>query len=361
MSKSAKKSNDLSPAWDKEKISTFQRVLADWFRREARVLPWRVKRSVYRTVVSEFMLQQTRVTTVLPYFEKWMQVFPDFSTLAKAEEDEVLRLWQGLGYYSRARNLHKLAKVWVNLDSEPVTSPEWQRLPGIGPYSAAAISSLSRKQPEAVVDGNVVRVLSRLWDDRKLYRSAAEAVEAYRPLSAELLNVNNPGTHNEGLMELGAMVCLARSPLCTVCPVYRFCASGQNGRAQTLPRITRSTKVHRTVHHAWVFNAGKILLRRHLPGERMTGLVELPEIDSLQGDGWKCGDKPILVKKRGIGNEKITEKIFVVSAPGKENKTKSPFVWVRLEELDNYSISGPHRRWIQALLAQIQPSGSSCS
>jgi len=143
----------------------FQRALHDWYRVNHRKLPWREAPSLYKTVVSEFMLQQTQVATVLPYFERWLRELPDFAALAAAAETRVIKLWEGLGYYSRARNLHKLGQAVAALPHLPRSVAEWQELPGIGPYTAAAIASISLGQPAACVDGNVVRILARLTAD----------------------------------------------------------------------------------------------------------------------------------------------------------------------------------------------------
>ena len=148
----------------------FHQCLLDWYDEHQRTLPWRTRPSLYKTVVSEFMLQQTRVATVLPYFQKWISKFPDFSSLASAKEDEVLKSWEGLGYYSRARNLHKVAQIMSTQKSIPHDIAFWLRLPGIGPYIAAAVTSISFGQNEAVCDGNVVRVLTRILAVKKSLR-----------------------------------------------------------------------------------------------------------------------------------------------------------------------------------------------
>ena len=141
----------------------FRKILLGWYGKYQRELPWRAKPNLYKTVVSEFMLQQTRVSTALPYFANWLQKFPSFTVLAEAKEEDVLKGWEGLGYYSRARNLHRLAKTISPLKSIPEDAKFWQTLPGIGPYTSAAITSISFNQPEAVCDGNVVRVLTRIF------------------------------------------------------------------------------------------------------------------------------------------------------------------------------------------------------
>src|SRR4051794_37453196 len=166
----------------------FQHALLAWYRVHQRKLPWRTAPSLYKTVVSEFMLQQTQVKTVLPYFARWLAALPDFPALAAASEEKVLKLWEGLGYYSRARNLHRLAKAIVALPAPPQTPEAWLDLPGVGPYTAAAITSIALGAPAACVDGNVVRILARLTADATPYRDSASAAKAFSPLATTLLS-----------------------------------------------------------------------------------------------------------------------------------------------------------------------------
>ncbi|HYP15695.1 MAG TPA: A/G-specific adenine glycosylase, partial [Opitutus sp.] len=192
----------------------FQAGLLGWYRAAARPLPWRSDPSPYKTVVSEFMLQQTQVKTVLPYFARWLEALPDFRTLAAAPEARVLKLWEGLGYYSRARNLHKLAQAVAARPQLPRTAAEWRELPGVGPYTAAAITSISFAAPAACVDGNVVRILARLTADGTPFRDSASAAKAFTPLAESLLTQSSPGDHNQAMMELGATVCFRQKPRC---------------------------------------------------------------------------------------------------------------------------------------------------
>mgnify|MGYP002076228808 CR=1 FL=1 len=185
----------------------FQSALLAWNREHARPLPWREAPSLYKTEVSEFMLQQTQVKTVLPYFARWLDALPDFAALAEAAESRVLRLWEGLGYDSRARTLHRLARAVAARSSPPRTPPEGRQLPGVGPYTAAAITSIAFGAPAACVDGNVVRILARLTADGTAYRDSASAAKAFAPLAAALLPADRPGDHNQAMMELGATVC----------------------------------------------------------------------------------------------------------------------------------------------------------
>ncbi|HTJ79922.1 MAG TPA: A/G-specific adenine glycosylase, partial [Rariglobus sp.] len=217
--------------------TAFQHALLAWYRTHQRTLPWRTAPSLYKTVVSELMLQQTQVKTVLPYFARWLEAFPDFASLAAASEDRVLKLWEGLGYYSRARNLHKVAQAVAAWPAPRRTTADWLELPGIGPYTAAAITSISFGTPAAVVDGNVVRILARLTADDTAYRDSASAAKVYTPLADALLNHAHPGDHNQAMMELGATICFRQNPLCTVCPVREFCAAARRGDPESYPKL----------------------------------------------------------------------------------------------------------------------------
>lgn len=327
--------------------------LIDWFRREGRDLPWRRDRTLYGTVVSEFMLQQTQVKTVLPFYERWIQRFPDFGHLASADPETVLASWAGLGYYSRARNLHRLARELVARGTFPQTAAEWQEMPGVGPYTAAAVASLTTGDPAAVVDGNVVRVYARLLGITDVFRSSGEAVARIRPIAEERLDRDRPGIFNEALMELGATVCLPRRPRCLLCPWKESCRSGLRGGWEGVPRIEREKTVEVEVHRLLWIREGKVLLRRRSDQRRLKGFLELPELDPKTVDGW-CG--PIRIRKRGISNQRITEKLHIpveedlgrvtdwMRGSGEVDGNE----WIAVDTLGSVPIAGPQRRWIAA-------------
>jgi A/G-specific adenine glycosylase len=329
----------------------FRRGLAQWFEREQRPLPWRTERSLYRTVVSEFMLQQTQVATVLPYFERWMRTLPDFAALAAASEDVVLKLWEGLGYYRRARFLHRLAQELIAHPAPPRTAAEWADLTGVGPYTAAAISSLTFDDPVACVDGNVVRILSRLTNDSRAFADGSSAVKHFSPLAAMLLDRAQPGRHNEAMMELGATICVRRKPRCDECPVAGFCAARAAGTVDQCPTIARPAPVQTAVERVWCLHRGALLLHR-IPEDaaRMRGLHELP-LASHVGIAPRdlTPDRLLATHRRAITRFQITERIFLaqsaaLTAPHPE------LVWVELERLPAITLSGPHRRWVGSLL-----------
>ena len=211
--------------------------LVAWFGKAARDLPWRRTRDPYAILVSEVMLQQTQVATVIPFYERWLARFPDFGALASADESEVLSVWQGLGYYSRARNLHRAAKTVVAAHGgEMPRDPMFIRaLPGIGRYTAGAVASFAFDLPEPLVDANVARVLARLLDLHTPIDSTAGQAALW---SAAIALVPQKGarTFNSALMELGALVCAPRTPQCLLCPIRTHCAAFANGTAESLPR-----------------------------------------------------------------------------------------------------------------------------
>ncbi|NBD37504.1 MAG: A/G-specific adenine glycosylase [Verrucomicrobia bacterium] len=327
---------------------SFRQRLLTWFDRHRRSLPWRTEPGLYKTVLSEFMLQQTRVETVLPYFERWLERFPDFAALAAASEEAVLKEWEGLGYYSRARNLHRLARAIVR-EGVPEDIAGWRRLPGIGPYTAAAIGSIAQGLPEPVIDGNVVRVFARLENDATELASADAARRRFLPLARGLIDPDRPGAFNEALMELGATTCRKHRPDCLLCPVRDFCEGYAAGQAESLPRLQRKSTRRRTVARLFLVREETLLLEEYpADASRLAGLAELPELPE------RPVGKPVLTRTRGISSESIREEIHALPAshPMVREVLRRPGVRkVPLPGLASVSLSGPHRRWITALLA----------
>jgi len=332
------------------KSGKINKRLRTWYAKNARGLPWRRTRTLYRTVVSEFMLQQTQVTTVLPYFDRWVQAFPDFETLAAASEEQVLKHWEGLGYYRRARNLHKLARELISFSEIPSCYDAWLKLSGIGPYTAAAISSISFNEPRAVVDGNVVRVLSRVHGIESKFKDGAEAVKSITPYADKALDTKHPGEHNEAIMELGATVCLRSNPQCKRCPLQTLCVAKQKDITTSLPRIAKRKTIKREIDRAWVESNDRLLLYR-TTSERLANVHELPELSSLVLQKNRR-QTPMLTKNRAIANERISESIYkrkLTDKLCKQVNEDTAYVWVDFDQLDDITLSGPHRRWIETL------------
>jgi A/G-specific adenine glycosylase len=256
----------------------FVPFLLDWYERNARELPWRSDQSAYRTWVSEIMLQQTQVNIVIPYFEKWMAVFPDVYTLAEAEEQEVLVVWEGLGYYSRARNLHRAAKIIVSEweGQLPRTCQALKKLPGIGSYTAAAIASIAFEADVAAVDGNVRRVLSRCFDVREPARST-EGEKQLWALAQSNLPHGEARTYNQALMDLGATICTPKNPDCGRCPIAEDCLARALGVQEERPvKLPRKRVPHLTVTAAVIQRDGQVLIARRPPSGLLGGMWEFP-------------------------------------------------------------------------------------
>jgi A/G-specific adenine glycosylase len=219
---------------------SFQRRLLDWFRAHRRDLPWRASRDPYRIWVAEIMLQQTRIAAVVPYYERFLKHFATVESLARAPQEKVLRLWSGLGYYSRARNLHRAAQAIAARKGGrfPRTLDAALALPGIGRYTAAAVLSIAYDQPFAVLDGNVARVLARLGAIRGDLREPRRW-RALSELAQTLLAADAPGDWNQALMELGEIACTPQIPRCSACPVRRFCRARALGLTDRIPAPRR--------------------------------------------------------------------------------------------------------------------------
>jgi A/G-specific adenine glycosylase len=233
--------------------------LLSWFRGQARELPWRrphvpgtpddlssgglvPRRPPYAVWISEIMLQQTLVAAVIPHFERWMRLFPGLTALAAAPEDAVLRAWAGLGYYARARNLHRGAKILVAKGVWPHSAREWREVPGVGDYTSGAVASIAFDLREPLLDGNVARVFSRLFGLNFLSGDGAEEKRAYWELARHWADAPHPGALNEALMELGALVCVPGVPRCDRCPLVRMCAARAAGWQTVLPPVKKRDK-----------------------------------------------------------------------------------------------------------------------
>ena len=256
-------------------------ALLEWYDRCARDLPWRGFHDAYRTWVSEAMLQQTRVETVLDYYPRFLSRFPTLSALASAPETDVLKEWEGLGYYSRARNLHKGAQQVMDeyggeLPSDPALLV---KIHGIGPYSAGAIASIAYDVRVPAVDGNVIRVLSRLYGIRTNAREPGTR-RRIEGLAAELVPAERPGDHNQAVMDLGATVCVPGTPDCAACPLSAFCDACRAGDAADLPLLP-GARPQRVIHYAvlLILSGGRVLMRRRT--ERLLqGLWVFPMIET---------------------------------------------------------------------------------
>jgi A/G-specific adenine glycosylase len=228
-------------------MKSFHQSLINWYQENRRILPWRQNKDPYRIWISEVMLQQTTVVTVIPYYENFLKSFPDIKALAKAPLEKVLTHWSGLGYYSRARNLHKAAQILNSMSDFPKTFQELIKLPGFGPYTSRAVSSIAFNQPVGVLDGNVIRVLTRFHALASKWWLPNEK-QKLQALADELAQFGNAETYNQAIMELGATICTPHNPHCILCPVQKNCNSFKAGKQNNFP-----TKKPRKKSEVWIW------------------------------------------------------------------------------------------------------------
>ena len=264
----------------KKQLAIQNRLLA-WFSRYRRDMPWRSQKSPYRTFVSEIMLQQTQVKTVIPYFERWMKIFPDIETLARSPIDRVLKLWEGLGYYSRARNFHKAAQIIADKFAGKIPSDyeTLLALPGIGKYTAGAIASIAFQKRVPLVDGNVARVFSRLFLIRQdILKPKTQAL--FYELAASLVPEKNPGDFNQALMELGSLVCFTEMPNCAACPIAAQCLARKKRCQEALPIKSKAAKKETLKLAVGIVKRNGHILVRKRPNQGIwAGLWEFPNIE----------------------------------------------------------------------------------
>jgi len=338
------------------KSSPARRLLA-WFDRHRRPLPWRRDSDPYRVWVSEIMLQQTRVETAGPYYERFLERFPDRAALAAASDDEVLAAWSGLGYYRRARQLLAAARrLEAAGPGWPATAAEWRRLPGVGPYTAAAVASIAFGEVEPALDGNAVRVLSRLAAEPGDPGRAAVRRRLERA-ARELLDPRRPGDGNQALMELGATICRPQRPRCEICPLRDGCAAASEGAPEAYPlrRPAAPPRLERRVV-ALVSRRGLLLMFRRSSDEgQLAGLWELPwaagdpgpavarEMGRRYGGRWRLADK-LAAARHAITNRRIEAELWRARLEGGDVVGEGPEAgWHhpdRLEQLPTGSLDG---------------------
>ncbi|HWQ75531.1 MAG TPA: A/G-specific adenine glycosylase [Syntrophomonas sp.] len=256
------------------------KILLGWYDEEKRDLPWRGSRDPYAVWISEIMLQQTRVETVRDYYCRWMERFPDIRSLAEADLDTVLKLWEGLGYYSRARNLHKAARIIANEMGGvfPTSYQQILSLPGIGPYTAGAVASIALGQPTPAVDGNVLRVMSRIFAWPEIDQPGVQA--AIKQQVTEGFPAGRAGDYTQALMELGALVCIPRNPLCSSCPLIYFCQAYARNTQSQWP-VVREKKPVKEIKRlvAVIKKDDEVLMHRRPATGLLAGLWEFPGVE----------------------------------------------------------------------------------
>lgn len=337
---------------------SFQKRLLEWYGRNRRDLPWRRTRDPYRIWVSEIMLQQTQVDTVIPYYERWLERFPTLESLAKAPLSEALKYWAGLGYYRRARMLHEAARiVRKTLGGEiPKTAEALRKLPGIGRYTAGAIASIAFGQKAPILDGNVIRVLARLTA-LKQDISLPKTLGKLWGISEEILPEKNTGDFNQALMELGATVCLPPNPKCAACPVSNFCEALKLERTLDFPVNRRKEKIIPKNHAALLWQEkGRVLLQRQAKNARWGGLWMFPHRetkDDLIRD-FGLGKIPLRKHLRlthAFTKYRIRLDVFKCENAGsfKTPKTKGGR-WMPVKLLSGLALPAPHKKIARSIL-----------
>ena len=325
-------------------MSDFANTLLNWFRENGRDLPWRQTRDPYAIWLSEIILQQTQVKQGWDYWERFMRRWPKVEDLAVATEDEVLREWQGLGYYSRARNLHYAAKQIVALGHFPDTLEEIKALKGVGDYTAAAIGSIAFGLPVAVVDGNVYRVLARHFGiDTPI--NTTEGKKAFAALAQEQLlpalnrTGQGAGLYNQAIMDFGAIQCTPQSPRCFQCPLWETCDATHTDRVNDLPvKLHKLTVKERHLSYLYIRCRGEVAIHRRGPGDIWQGLWEpyLEDEDNKPDlKGWYT------ILKRGVKHV-LTHQVlmadFALLQTDERPQLPPDYIWVAEEDLDNYGV-----------------------
>lgn len=352
--------------------SNIAQPLLDWYSKHARKLPWRDNPDPYWVWVSEIMLQQTRVDTVQPYFELWMERFPSIPVLAGSTQQEVLAAWEGLGYYSRARNLHRAAHILVTryAGELPDDQEELEKLPGIGPYTAAAISSIAFKRDAAALDGNIRRVLARLFDVGEPLKTT-QCERILKDLSESSLPIGRAGDYNQALMDLGALICKPHNPDCTNCPLTSECLSfirgNQNQRPVILPK---KSLPHHTAAAAVIEGNSKILLAQRPPSGLLGGMWEFPGGVIPAEENPASSIKQVIKNDLGLGIEvaesfgvyhhaythyKVTMHAFLCSQKyGKsiENHSTKILQWVTPDQLGQFPMGKINRQIANKLISR---------
>lgn len=345
----------------------FRKRLTQWYKENRRELPWRGTKNPYRIWISEIILQQTRVSQGTDYYNRFVDRFPDVELLAAAGEDEVMKLWQGLGYYSRARNLHHAAREIVERFGSvfPDKYEDIRNLKGVGDYTAAAISSIAYGLPYATVDGNVYRVISRIWGiDHSIDMPSGKKI--FREMADQLLDRGDPDTFNQAMMEFGAIQCVAKSPDCSACPMADFCVALSQSAVASFP--VRSKKVmlkERFLDFLAVKYSGSYFLTRREKGDIWAGLYQFPLIESnkqlqpenlmvsLQWNEW-LGNLPLSVERISpvtihlLTHQRLYIRFWsieLLAEPKYSNWIKVP-----AEELQHYAVPRPVEQFIVSTL-----------
>ena len=325
--------------------SNFTLTLLRWFSENGRELPWRQTRDPYAIWLSEIILQQTRIEQGRPYWERFMQRWPTVEALAAATEDEVLREWQGLGYYSRARNLHAAARQVTACGGFPTTIEGLRSLKGVGDYTAAAIGSIAFDLPAAVVDGNVYRVLSRHYGI-STHINTTEGKHEFAALAQSLLPEQQASAYNQAIMDFGAIQCTPTSPHCSDCPLMECCTAFREGKVAQLPVKQRKLKItERRLTYIYIRCKGMIAIHRRPSGDIWQGLAAPLRTDAVpQGAIW------LRQNVKHVLTHRILYADFYLWEPDERPSLPPDYFWIPESDLDNYAVP----RLIEILLEALQ-------
>ena len=328
----------------------FANTIISWFQENGRALPWRETKDPYAIWLSEIILQQTRIAQGWEYWERFMAQYPKVEDLAAASEDEVLRLWQGLGYYSRARNLHAAAKQIVALGKFPDTLEDIKALKGVGDYTAAAIGSFAFDIPAAVVDGNVYRVLSRYFGiDTPI--NSTQGKKEFAALAQSLIPASDAVAYNQGMMDFCAIQCTPQSPKCLLCPLAETCVALREGRVEELPVKLKTLKVQtRRLAYIYIRCNGEIAIHRRGEGDIWQGLWEPYNVSDLSA--LPTFDAPLVLKAKDVKHV-LTHRILLADFYLLETKKRpllpDDYIWIKESEISEYGIP----RLIEILLEKL--------
>ncbi|MBR6048082.1 MAG: A/G-specific adenine glycosylase [Bacteroidaceae bacterium] len=340
----------------------FTRGIEKWYSQHGRHLPWRETRNPYSIWISEIILQQTRVAQGMDYYHRFLEKFPTVEALAAASEDEVLRMWQGLGYYSRARNLHAASKQIVEMGHFPDTYESIRSLRGVGDYTAAAIASISFGLPCAVLDGNVYRVLSRyLGQETPIDTTAGQKL--FRALADEMLDPIHPALYNQAIMDFGALQCTPQNPLCLYCPLNESCAALATGKVDALPVKIHKTKV-RDRYFSYLYMetiSGEVLIQRRDAGDIWEGLYQLPLLES--SDGPVSADEmekkypgcKLLVQgmTHQLSHQLLHADCYHIIVTDSSSRNLPKGQWVKRDELENFAMPKLLLRILEKVFSEI--------
>ncbi|WP_419700817.1 A/G-specific adenine glycosylase [Mucilaginibacter sp. NFX135] len=336
----------------------FTDELVQWYLQNKRDLPWRNTTDAYVIWLSEIILQQTRVEQGMPYFYRFLERFPNVSSFATAHEDEVLKLWQGLGYYSRGRNMLKTAKLVQEQyqGKFPQRYDELIKLKGIGEYTAAAIASFSANEAKAVVDGNVYRVLARYFGIAEPINSTG-GKKTFQELANNLINKKTPGLHNQAMMEFGAMLCKPKNPACGICPVHLSCVAFTTNATTALPVKLKTVKVReRFFNYFLVTDGNSILMNKRADKDIWANLYDLPMVETASllpfpelmdhpavkeffGNDIKISEDIVPIQKHILTHQRLN--IRVIKVQSKPTKLELNWFYATVENLPNLALPKP--------------------